>query len=87
MRVHVPSSQGAINDVLNKMLPSRNVLSSKNFKAPKFISNEFLLGLYLASSGKAKAKAAKVFETREDVIKAFNRGELNVDDTVEILKD
>jgi DNA-directed RNA polymerase subunit beta len=87
MRVHVPSSQGAINDVLNKMLPSRNVLSAKDFKAPKFISNEFLLGLYLASSGKAKGKAKKVFETREDVIKAFNRGDIDVSDIVEILKD
>jgi DNA-directed RNA polymerase beta subunit len=86
MRVHVPSSQAAITDVLTRMLPSRNILAAKSFKAPKFISNEYLLGLYLASSPKVKKKADKVFETREDAIKAYNRGELGVEDTVEIIK-
>ena len=87
MRVHVPSSQAAIKDVLTRMLPSRNLLTAGSFKAHKFIQNEFLLGLYLASSPKVKKKADKVFETREDAIKAYNRGELSVSDTISILKD
>jgi len=86
MRIHVPSSQAAITDVLTKMLPSRNILAAKSFKAPKYISNEYLLGLYLASSPKSKDKAKKSFETREDAIKAYNRGELKITDTIEILK-
>ena len=86
MRIHVPSSQAAITDVLTKMLPSRNILAAKSFKAPSYISNEYLLGLYLASSPKPSRKAKKSFETREDAIKAYNRGELKVSDTIEILK-
>jgi DNA-directed RNA polymerase subunit beta' len=87
MRVHVPSSQAAIKDILTKMLPSRNLLEASSFKAQKFIQHEFLLGLHLASSAKAKQRAKKVFETRGDAIKAFNRGEVGITDTVEILKD
>ena len=86
MRVHVPSSQAAITDVLNKMMPSRNLIAASTLKAHKFIQNEYLLGLYLASSPKAKRKAKKAFETREDAIKAFNRGEIDISDTIEIIK-
>lgn len=86
MRVHVPSSQAAITDVLNKMLPSRNLLAASSLKAHKFIQNEYLLGLYLASFPKSKRKAKKVFESREDAIKAFNRGDVDISDTIEIVK-
>jgi hypothetical protein len=87
MRIHVPASQKAVDDILDKMLPSRNILLSKDFKPSKFISNEFLLGLYLATSeGGSKKKAKRSFETQEDVIKAFNRGELGVNDVVEIIR-
>ena len=87
MRIHVPSSKEAVKDILTKMLPSRNVLAAKNFESPKFIANEFLLGLNLATAPSAgKKRAKKTFETKEDVVKAFNRGELNADDVVEIIR-
>ena len=85
MRLHVPSSQKAVQEAYERMLPSRNLLSAATFQAQPFIKNEFLYGLYLASKQQPDRQNAKVFRTREDVIKAFNRGELSPTDTVKIV--
>jgi len=86
MRLHVPSTQAAVDEAYRKMLPSRNLLSAATFQAQPFIKNEFLYGLYLASRQKADKNVAKTFRTREDAIKAFNRGEVSATDTVRILE-
>ena len=86
MRLHVPSTQAAVDEAYRKMLPSRNLLSAATFQAQPFIKNEFLYGLYLASRQKADKNLAKTFRTRDDAIKAFNRGEIAATDTVRILE-
>jgi DNA-directed RNA polymerase subunit beta' len=86
MRLHVPSSQKAVQEAYERMLPSRNLLSAATFQASPFIKNEFLYGLYLASKQKPNKDNIKVFRTKEDVIKAFNRGELSPTDTVKIVE-
>jgi hypothetical protein len=68
------------------MLPSRNLIAASTFQAQNFIKNEFLYGLYLASKVKADKNNAKVFRTKDDVIKAFNRGELSASNSVKILE-
>jgi len=85
MRLHLPSSPAAVKEALAKMLPSRNLLSAATFQTMPFIKNEFLYGLYLASKGQANKDNVKVFRSKDDVIKAFNRGELDPSDTVKIL--
>lgn len=85
MRLHVPSSDAAVKEAYERMLPSRNLLSASNFQAHPFIKNEFLYGLFLASKDRADKKNVKTFRTKDDVIRAFNRGELNADDTVKIV--
>ena len=85
MRLHVPSTQAAVDEAYRKMLPSRNLLSAATFQAQPFIKNEFLYGLYLASKNSPDKNNVKTFRTKEDAIKAFNRGELKATDTVRIL--
>jgi DNA-directed RNA polymerase subunit beta' len=85
MRLHVPSSVGAVREAYERMLPSRNLLSAATFQAHPFIKNEFLYGLFLASKDRADKKNIKTFRTKDDVIKAFNRGEVNASDTVKII--
>jgi DNA-directed RNA polymerase beta subunit len=85
MRLHVPSSAGAVREAYERMLPSRNLLSAATFQAHPFIKNEFLYGLFLASKDRADKKNIKTFRTKDDVIRAFNRGELNANDTVKIV--
>ena len=86
MRLHVPSSHKAVQEAYDRMLPSRNLLSAATFQAQPFIKNEFLYGLYLASKQAPDKSNAKVFRSKEDVIKAFNRGELSPTDTVRIVQ-
>lgn len=85
MRLHVPSSEKAVAEAYERMLPSRNLMSAATFQAQPFIKNEFLYGLYLASKKAPDKDNVKVFQTKDDVIKAFNRGELSPTDTVKIL--
>ena len=85
MRLHVPSTQKAVDEAYSRMLPSRNLLSAATFQAMPFIKNEFLYGLYLASKNKADKGTAKTFRTKEDAIKAFNRGELKSTDSIKLL--
>jgi DNA-directed RNA polymerase subunit beta' len=85
MRLHVPSSEKAVREAYERMLPSRNLLSAATFQAHPFIKNEFLYGLFLASKDRADKKNIKTFRTKDDVIRAFNRGELNANDTVKIV--
>ena len=85
MKIHVPSSPKAVKEAYEKMLPSRNLLSASTFKAHNFIKNEFLYGLFLASRGQVDKTNIKSFRTKDDVIKAFNRGEIAATDTVKII--
>lgn len=85
MRLHVPSSPGAVREAYERMLPSRNLLSAASFQAHPFIKNEFLYGLFLASKNAPDKKNIKTFRTKDDVIRAFNRGEVGPNDTVKIV--
>ena len=83
MNYHVPVSKAAVDEAVNKMMPSRNLLSVSDFDVHYFPRQEFLHGLHLASTAKKKNAKAKTFLTKEDVIKAYKRGELSVGDVVQ----
>ena len=77
MTTHVPVSQTAVEAIDRNMLPSRNLLSPKDFKAhyiPRDASNE---GLYLASRI-GKGDPIK-FKTAEEAQAAYDRGEIKID--------
>jgi hypothetical protein len=64
------------------MLPSRNLLSPKNFKAhfiPRDAANE---GLFLAT--RVGAGAVRKFRTVQEAKEAYKRGEIKVDTPIEI---
>lgn len=86
MRLHVPSSEKAVREAYERMLPSRNLLSAATMQAQPFIKNEFLYGLFLASRKQADKNNVKTFRSKEDVLKAFNRGEIDATDTVRIVE-
>jgi hypothetical protein len=44
---------------------------------------EFVTGLYQATSGKSKRKA-RVFMTAADALRAYERGDINIDDEVHV---
>ena len=77
MTTHVPVSQTAIDAINKNMLPSKNLLSPKNFKAhyiPRDAANE---GLFLAS--RIRPGEPVRFKTQAEAEAAYKRGEIKVD--------
>ncbi len=83
MNYHVPVTDEAVSEAIEKMLPSRNLRAASNFQTHYIPRNEFLMGLYLASTAK-NDRPARIFRSREDVIRAYQRGELDLGDRVNI---
>lgn len=81
--LNVPASEEARKEVIDKMLPSRTLLSPKGFHPMHVPSNEASLGLYLAST-EDKKNVPKKYKTEQEVIRDFNSGKLEANDRVEI---
>ena len=83
LNIHVPATEEARKEVLEKMLPSKNLLSAKSFSPVLVPSNEAALGLYSLSTEKNK-NVPKKFKSNEAVLKSYNAGHLHEGDQVEI---
>lgn len=86
MQYHVPSTEEAATEAVAKMLPSKNLYSAANFKAQYKPSQEYVGGLYAGSARIDKQNKARVFRTTADAVRAYQKGEINVDHEVEILE-
>lgn len=83
MNYHVPVTEGAVKDAIEKMMPSRNLQSVRDFKVHYTPKNEFLLGLHLASAQDNKNEH-RIFKDRASALAAYQRGELDLGDRIEI---
>lgn len=81
---HVPVSDEAVEDAVNKLMPSKNLLAPADFKPAFAPRQEFHGGLYLATAFKSD-KRPVAFRSKADVIAAIRRGEIELDQPVEIL--
>lgn len=84
MNLHTPVSKQAVQNVIQKMLPSRNLLSPKNMKAHYLPQAEFLQGLYLGTRSRSDQKPVR-FRSAAEMLKALRRGEITYDTPVEIM--
>ena len=86
MTYHVPVSTRAVREAYDKMLPSKNLLSARDYTAHYLPQEEFNLGIYLASrDGRGPVK--KVFKTRQEAILAYRRGEIDLNDNIQVLEN
>ena len=83
LNINVPASDEARLEIIEKMLPSKNLLSPKTFGPMYVPGNEAALGLFQMSTEDNKNEPKK-YKTEEDVIKDFQAGKLDVGDRVEI---
>lgn len=87
MQYHVPSTEDAAREALEKMLPSKNLFAAASFKAHFMPTMDYHTGIYLASSRiNAKAKPS-VYRSKKDAVRAFRAGEIDVDTPVHIVDD
>jgi DNA-directed RNA polymerase subunit beta len=84
MNYHVPVSDGAVKDAMEKMLPSKNLLAAKSFKVHQVPKNEYQGGLYHATAFVSN-KPERYFATKADAIRAYRNGEIGSDQKVVIL--
>ena len=85
MQYHVPVTEKAIQDAVNLMLPSRNVISPATLKTPTTVFDEdYIAGLYLATRPRRDQKEALRFMSKKDAIKAFLQGKITADTIVNV---
>jgi hypothetical protein len=85
MNVHVPSSQKAVQQAYERMLPSKNLTSLTDLKSPRHTpSKEQIFGLYALTKGMDMSKPVKVFNSVSEAKQAYARGEIGPNDPIEI---
>ena len=88
MQFHVPTTDEAVAEAYDRLLPSKNLLSPADFKSPVHVpSQEYLGGLYHASAARKDKARPRVFARKADLAGAVARGEVDADDPVEVLED
>jgi hypothetical protein len=86
MQYHVPSTESAAKEAVEKMLPSKNLFSAANFKAHYVPNKDYQTGVYVASSRTNKKSKPRVYRTKKDAMSAYRRGEIDVDTPVHIVE-
>lgn len=87
--IHVPVYPEEVKDVVEKMMPSKNLLSAKDFNIHYKPDREFHVGLWQATSPDQKPKEGRrerVFEDIQALKRAFANGEISVHDKVSVMK-
>ena len=83
MAVHVPATDEARKEVIEKLMPSKQLLHVSNFRSHFLPRQEYQLGLFEATRP-SKKKTSQIFTSLEDAIAAFKRGELDLDAVIEV---
>jgi DNA-directed RNA polymerase beta' subunit len=83
MNIHVPVSEGALKDAREKLLPSRNLISIRDFYTPMYQpAQEMILGMFNASTN-PDTKTYK-FRNKLEMLAALKAGKIRAQDNVEI---
>lgn len=86
VNIHVPVSDNARKEALEKMLPSRNLTTLSNHKIMNKPEKEYLQGLYIATRlGKQSPGGTRKFSSLEEARDAYRRGEIDVDTPIDLL--
>ena len=85
MNYSLPSSEDAVRDALEKMLPSKNLFSAATMRSHFWPKNEYVGGLYAATRPDEK-KPEQVFRTKADMVRALQQGRIREDTRVVIME-
>ena len=80
---HVPVSKEAVNEVIDKMMPSRSLFSPRDNRLVYTPTQEFAFGLWKSRNIK-KGKPLR-FKSEEDAIKAYRQGLIRIDTPIVIM--
>lgn len=87
MNFHVPASERAVEQAIEKMLPSKNLISPQLFKTHYHPTMDYVSGLWAASNKQDDKKPVRRYVTKADAIRAYRRGEIGVGQRVVIMEN
>jgi DNA-directed RNA polymerase subunit beta' len=85
MNWSVPASDEAKDEAVAKMLPSKNLISASKFRVHYKPTQEAAGGLHVLTSYTNHDKKPRVFATQKDAYNAWERGEMDPGDPVQVL--
>ena len=84
VNIHVPASEKAAKQALEKMLPSKNLFSLTDMKSVRYKpEKEQISGLWALTRGKTR-KPTRYFSSKSEAIAAYRNGEIGPNDPIEI---
>jgi len=83
INIHVPAGAEAVDEVKNKLMPSKNLLHPGTYESHLEPMQDYLAGLYLATRPDPK-QTVHTFATVQDARKAFSRGEISLATPIKI---
>lgn len=84
VNIHVPASDKAAKQAMDKMLPSKNLFSLTDLKSMRYRpEKEQISGLWALTIGKTK-RPTRRFASKTEAIAAYRNGEIGPNDPVEI---
>ena len=83
--IHVPVSNAAVQDVYNKMMPQKHLISVRKNAIQYPLEKEYRQGIYLASRMKSD-KAERTVDSLQEAIRMYNSNEIDIDTPIEIRK-
>jgi DNA-directed RNA polymerase beta subunit/DNA-directed RNA polymerase beta' subunit len=85
VNLNIPHSREAVAEARERMMPSKMLIATNDFKSPVFTpTQDLLLGLHIASRAPRKGVKTRYFATMQDAKAALRRGEIDVDTPVKI---
>jgi len=86
MQFHVPADPKAVQEAIDKLLPSKNLISFRRFEATVVPTMEYLAGLYYLTSLEPKG-APVVIKSRSELLQKLKSGEINPSQRVVLMED
>lgn len=84
MPVHLPLTPEARNEAITKLMPSENLLNPTNNRLIMELKHEMQLGIYYMTREKPLTGTPKKFKSFDDMMKAYNKGEVSTYDPAEL---
>ena len=83
MNVHVPALPEAQEEIRNKLMPSKQVFSPRDYRVVNKLKQDFILGAN--SQVRAPAKNKWIVESTKELMQGINSGKIKLSDDVVIL--
>ena len=85
VNIHVPVSKASIKDVVEKMMPQRNLISARKGQILYPPEKAFTQGIYVATRmGEPKAGGIQTFNTVQEAKQAYKKGLIDIDTPIDI---